>query len=256
MYSLITIYLAALWLLLASQVNANAWITYPVDGYATLTHYEIPRDFVASCGCAPSSTHYPTAALSQMAYGSSRAYGPACGKCFNLTLLNPVMVDPPFYPNVTKHVVIKITDLCPLSKDGWCSGTKNKPNSAGQYLNFDLAYPSQAIPDDFFPSDEALYGYKDFGVWNISYQTVSCEPNWAGSQEATALGSVATLGPESVCCPANPTGNTSCVSYSDQNGLPPDSIPTTSTGHTSGCKPIRPVLLVPSVLCLLALLAY
>jgi len=30
----------------------------------------------------------------------------------------------------------------------------------GQYLNFDLAYPSSAIPDDFFPSDEKLYGYK------------------------------------------------------------------------------------------------
>lgn len=30
---------------------------------------------------------------------------------------------------------------------------------AGAFLNFDLAYPSQAIPDDFFPSDEALYGY-------------------------------------------------------------------------------------------------
>ena len=31
---------------------------------------------------------------------------------------------------------------------------------SGQYLNFDLAYPSSAIPDDFFPSDEELYGYK------------------------------------------------------------------------------------------------
>ena len=30
----------------------------------------------------------------------------------------------------------------------------------GQYLNFDLAYPSSAIPDNFFPSNEKLYGYK------------------------------------------------------------------------------------------------
>lgn len=30
----------------------------------------------------------------------------------------------------------------------------------GQYLNFDLAYPSSAIPDDFFPSNETFYGYK------------------------------------------------------------------------------------------------
>ena len=32
-------------------------------------------------------------------------------------------------------------------------------NSAGDYLNFDLAYPSEAIPTDFFPSDVAVYGY-------------------------------------------------------------------------------------------------
>lgn len=31
---------------------------------------------------------------------------------------------------------------------------------SGKYLNFDLAYPSSAIPDNFFPSDEKLYGYK------------------------------------------------------------------------------------------------
>ena len=30
----------------------------------------------------------------------------------------------------------------------------------GQYLNFDLAYPSSAIPSNFFPSNEKLYGYK------------------------------------------------------------------------------------------------
>lgn len=32
-------------------------------------------------------------------------------------------------------------------------------NRAGAYLNFDLAYPSQGVPNDFFPSDEAVYGY-------------------------------------------------------------------------------------------------
>lgn len=30
---------------------------------------------------------------------------------------------------------------------------------AGYYLNFDLAFPSQAIPSDFFPSNQTLYGY-------------------------------------------------------------------------------------------------
>jgi hypothetical protein len=95
-----------------------------------------------------------------------------------LTLLNPVIATPPFFPSVVKHIVIKVTDLCPLSTTGWCNATTAGPNayvfgssnfsllftltavkSAGASLNFDLAYPSQAIPDDFFPSDEALYGY-------------------------------------------------------------------------------------------------
>jgi hypothetical protein len=31
--------------------------------------------------------------------------------------------------------------------------------SAGHKINFDLAFPSDAIPVDFFPSDEATYGY-------------------------------------------------------------------------------------------------
>jgi hypothetical protein len=113
-------------------------------------------------------------------------------------------------------------------------------NSAGAYLNFDLAFPSQGIPSDFFPSDPAVYGYsvnqfansflkkradffppKDFGVWYITYESVSCS-NWAGFKNAAALGSVAQLA-EAACCPADPTpGNASniCPSFSDHNGLP------------------------------------
>lgn len=172
-----------------------AWINYPADSTATLTHYTLPLNYVAACGCTAASTHYPTAALSQMAYGSSNAYGstystrcptntsyphkktgPACGSCFNLTLVNPVIASPPFYPSVTKFIVVKVTDLCPLSETGYCNATDSRPNGcvpsylttlhmpitslrAGAYLNFDLAYPSSAIPDNFFPSDQALYGY-------------------------------------------------------------------------------------------------
>jgi hypothetical protein len=54
--------------------------------------------------------------------------GPACGKCFNLTLLNTYTPDPPFFPTVSKSIVIKVTDLCPLSETGWCSGTQTKKN--------------------------------------------------------------------------------------------------------------------------------
>jgi hypothetical protein len=134
---------------LAVAASDSSWINYPPNGFATMTHYGLPLGDIAACGCAPDSTYYPTAALNQMAYGivylsslirahsemtephagSSVAFGPACGICFNLTLLNTFLSDPPFYPNVTKSVVIKVTDLCPLSKNGWCSATKNKPNS-------------------------------------------------------------------------------------------------------------------------------
>ncbi|KAJ7446227.1 RlpA-like double-psi beta-barrel-protein domain-containing protein-containing protein [Mycena galericulata] len=230
----------------ASNDSDSAWIVYPPDGTATMTHYTIPSGFIAACGCTGDST-YPTAAMSQMAYGSSDAFGPACGRCFNITLLNSYTSDPPFFPDVIKHIVIKVTDLCPLSQDGWCDGTQTKKNPGGQYINFDLAYPSPAIPDDFFPSNASYYGYTDFGVWNVSYQTVSCIPNWAGAHNAAALGSVTNMGNESVCCPANPTGNPNdtCPSYSDDNRLPPDTV--TSLGR---------MLAIPSTLIGIFLLAH
>ena len=126
--------------------------------------------------------------------------------------------------------------------------------SAGAFLNFDLAYPSEAIPDNFFPPDVALYGYsvclhalpmrfhalmwsKDFGIWNITYEEVSCTDNWSGGGNPAALGSVPSLGPNA-CCPADPTvshipistnlllmcclqnSSNTCPSYSEQNGIP------------------------------------
>jgi hypothetical protein len=72
---------------------------------------------------------------------------------------------------------------------------------AGNYLNFDLAFPSTSIPDNFFPSNETYYGYEDFGVWNATYESTSCS-NWSGWNDPAALGSVTTLG-DSVCCPAD-----------------------------------------------------
>ncbi|KAF9222715.1 hypothetical protein BS17DRAFT_707899 [Gyrodon lividus] len=220
---------------------ATEWIQYPPDGYATMTHYTLPQGFIAACGCTPDSTDYPTAAMNQMAYGSSTSYGPTCGRCFNLTLLNAFIANPPFYPNVTNSIVVKVTDLCPLSKSGWCNATASAPNAAGHYLNFDLAWPSSSISNNFFPSDPSLYGASpDFGVWNISYQSVPCG-SWEGWNHAAALGSVANLG-YSACCPDNPTGspNDTCPSYSDQAGIPPD----THTGFAV-------IAVIPHVLLLL-----
>lgn len=108
--------------------RATSWIEYPPTGIATMTHYTLPLNYIASCGCTGESTHYPTAAMSQMAYGSSEAYGASCGRCFNLTLLNTFLSDPPFYPPESNSIVVKVTDLCPLSKTGWCNATTSGPN--------------------------------------------------------------------------------------------------------------------------------
>lgn len=235
-------YFTAAILVLWLATLGAAWIQYPPSGTATMTHYTLPQDFIAACGCTAKSTHYPTAAMSQMAFGSSTAYGPGCGRCFNLTLLNTFTSDPPFFPDVTKSVVIKVTDLCPLGGNGWCSATSDHPNQAGAFINFDLAWPSSSIPDDFFPSNVSLYGYTDFGVWNVSYDSVSCTDEWAGRGDAAALGSVDNG--SSVCCPADPTGNTNdtCPSYSDQNGIPPDT--TTSSVPISRRIPYHTLLVI------------
>jgi hypothetical protein len=108
---------------------ASDWIHYPAAGIATMTHYTLPSGFVAACGCTGASTGFPTAALSQMAYGSSTAYGPACGRCFNLSLLNTFLSDPPFFAPAPRSIVVKLTDLCPLSTTGWCNATTSGPNA-------------------------------------------------------------------------------------------------------------------------------
>ncbi|KAG8778006.1 hypothetical protein FRC16_003991, partial [Serendipita sp. 398] len=95
--------------------------------------------------------------------------------------------------------------------------TADEPNKAGHYLNFDLAFPSTSIPEDFFPSNESYYGYRDFGVWNASYEAVHCS-NWEGWEDPAALGSVTNLG-DSVCCP-NDVSNVTCPSFSEQHGDP------------------------------------
>ncbi|KZT10946.1 uncharacterized protein LAESUDRAFT_721360 [Laetiporus sulphureus 93-53] len=234
-------------LLSFSSATATDWIQYPADGIATLTHYTLPENYIAACGCTADSTHYPTAAMSQMAYGSSAAYGPACGRCFKITLLNTFLSDPPFYPAVKNSVVAKITDLCPADGDDWCSATATKPNAGGAYMNFDLAWPSNSISSDFFPSNVSEYGYTDFGVWNVSYESVECLDDWQGGKVAAALGSAPDLG--SVCCPANPSGNDTCPSYSEDNGIPPDT--TTSASSSYGSATVNAALMFLSACAIL-----
>ncbi|KAL7409662.1 RlpA-like double-psi beta-barrel-protein domain-containing protein-containing protein [Mrakia frigida] len=188
--------------------------TFPKSGFASTTYYSLGLDTIAACGCKPLSTHYPTAALSRSAYGSPASYGPACGLCFNITLLNTFLSNPPFYPEVKPWVVLKITDSCPTGSD-WCGATSTKGNSAGHYINFDLAQPS--IPASFYPSNATLYGYTDFGIWNASYSVVNCE-YWAGFNQSDALGEVLNSGG---CCPADPLVNGSCPIYVSPSSAPP-----------------------------------
>lgn len=34
----------------------TSWIQYPITGYATMTHYTLPQNYVGSCGCVGKST--------------------------------------------------------------------------------------------------------------------------------------------------------------------------------------------------------
>jgi len=203
--------------------------TMPSVGFATMTHYYLPMNAIAACGCTAESTHYPTAALSALAYGSTDAFGPGCGRCFRLQLINTIDSTPTWYPASPPSIVIKVTDLCPLG-GSWCNATSTSPNAAGLFANFDLAWDSPSdgaqhgIPENFYPTNVSYYGYSDFGVWNVSYTAVPCEGNWGGSKNSAALGSVPSLGPEGACCPADPVThpNTTCPSYSAHTGHAPN----------------------------------
>lgn len=50
-------------------------LSIPGDGRASLTHYDLPSTAIAACGCSPTSSEYPTAALNQAAFGSTISCG-------------------------------------------------------------------------------------------------------------------------------------------------------------------------------------
>ncbi|CAE6447594.1 unnamed protein product [Rhizoctonia solani] len=225
-----------------------AW-TYPENGIATMTHYTMDVGTIAACGCTGGSTRYPTAALSSLGYGSDGTvgFGSSCGRCFNLTLLNTFLSTPPFYPNPTKSIVIKVTDLCPAISQ-WCDATESKPNAVRPFLSGVTLQNQSQTPEEpgsiltlsgprlRYPKIGSLVmspfmaSYKDFGVWNVSYQSVLCVDNWAGGHDPAALGSVNNLG-DSVCCPADPLAPNGTIC--------PSSGPAPDTG-TSGAPELVP----------------
>lgn len=181
------------------------------QGNATLTHYDLPQDYIASCGCVGHSSYYPTAAINQLAYGSSTSFGPACGLCFHLSLLStPFAPLPPQGDGIqftvngsdSPSITVKVTDLCPASSKEWCSQTSHPitGNKLGSLVHFDLAWPSQAISTSFFPKDSSG---EDYGAWWVAYQQVDCR-QWSGFQDPGALGSDWQL-QDSGCCSPNPS---------------------------------------------------
>ncbi|KAF6767039.1 Expansin/pollen allergen, DPBB domain protein [Kalmanozyma brasiliensis GHG001] len=211
---------------------ASAAVDFASSGYASLTHYDLPSNYVASCGCVGRSTNYPTAAINRYAYGSNTSFGPACGACFEIRLVSTPLAPPPpppgsngpwgdgIYYNVsqvtsgsTPTLVVKVTDLCPGAGGPWCNATRLsngtvEGNSLGFDLHFDLAWPAKGISKNFFP------GTHDYGAWNISYAAVSCQ-RWAGWRDPAALGSDWAQ-QSSACCPNNPSpsgGDASCPAY-------------------------------------------
>jgi hypothetical protein len=232
-------------LVFTNILSASAAFIFPAQGRASLTHYDMPYDYVASCGCVGLSTKYPTAALNALAYASSESYGP---QCYRLTLESTPYSPPPPKGNgaffdesdgSAPSVVVKITDACPLPpKDAlaWCSQTAAKPtyNLVNSSVHFDLAYPSIAIRRDFFPTDDG----RDYGAWWVRYALVDCQA-WAGYNDDQSWGSDwAQQG--SACCPLRPhvdpasssattrqsiatsydanANERTCPSYSDQVG--------------------------------------
>lgn len=199
------------------------WII-PPSGSATLTHYDLPLNFLASCGCSYGASYYPTAALSSLAYsgaeGSTMGPGPACGRCFRLSLVSASSASPPFVitSDHPPSVVVKVVDKCPSPQ--FCSASKSTTNQLGQRVHFDLALPSPALNLSFFPSNLELYGYSDFGVWNINYKTVSCE-EWDGWRNGTSLDVEKSYpGFEDSCCPINPPYTNQMCSQSLKSTAP------------------------------------
>ena len=243
-------------LVIFSLTLTSASLDFAPTGYASLTHYDLPSNYVASCGCVGQSTHYPTAALNRYAYGSNTSFGPSCGTCFEIRLVSTPLAPPPpppgsngpwgdgIYYNTTQitsgstpNLIVKITDLCPGAGGPWCNATSLpngtvQGNSLGFDVHFDLAWPSKGISKNFFP------GTHDYGAWNVSYTAVSCE-RWNGWGDKAALGSDWSQ-QSAACCPNNPApsgGDENCPAYYDTLGaggaVPPNTSNVLSKGQGS-----------------------
>jgi len=205
-------------LALATNFDFQGLFEPHAAGNASVTHYDIPKGFVTSCGCAVPAANFPTVAVNTAAYGSATGSGPACGYCFNISLIEAIEATPPFILSSAARpwVVVKITDQCPAPANTapdktWCGATPSQANMADSFVHFDMSSPSPGIPASFFPSNVSLYGYSDFGAWRASYAAVSCD-SWEGISHPSAVGRDPSVSADAGCCPVDPltTGNATC----------------------------------------------
>ncbi|EPT00417.1 hypothetical protein FOMPIDRAFT_160854 [Fomitopsis schrenkii] len=154
----------------SEPANSNGYYQQ-ASGSASFTQY-------TGCGspaCGIAATGY-TAAINQLSFGAApgAGAGDACGRCFRLT----GSADPysPSYSGPFNSVVIKVTDLCPVSgNEVWCGQTtSNGDNEYGKPVHFDICEDTGGAAA-FFPSGH--------GALTGSYTEVSCS-EWSGSDES------------------------------------------------------------------------
>ncbi|OCH91481.1 endoglucanase V-like protein [Obba rivulosa] len=176
----------------AEKRATDGYVQQP-SGTATFTMY-------SGCGspaCGISATGF-TAAINQLSFGSGPGLGAgdACGRCFALTGTE----DPysPSYAGPFNSIVVKVTDLCPVSGNQQFCGqtTADTENSFGAPFHFDICEDTGGAAK-FFPSGHgALLG---------TFEEVSCS-EWSGSDGsslwngACIKGESAALWPSGVGC--------------------------------------------------------
>ncbi|KAF9054448.1 endoglucanase V-like protein [Panaeolus papilionaceus] len=182
-------------------VHALALDTRATGGYVQNPSGSASFTMYTGCGapaCGKSATGF-TAAINQLAFGSAPGLGAgdACGRCFAVT-----GTADPFSPNFTgpfKSIVVKVTDLCPVSGNvEWCGQTTSKQNNQhGKPFHFDICQDTGGA-NAFFPSGH--------GALTGTFTEVSCS-RWSGSDGGSLFTGSCLSGESASNWPSTACGN-------------------------------------------------